>query len=58
MDPGERLREGPRLFDRAVALMTAGIRHRHPDASDDEVLDRLRRQLDAIRDLEATHDER
>lgn len=50
--PGERLLEGPRLFDRACALMKAGIRHRHPDANEDDVLQRLLDQLDTIRQLE------
>ena len=58
MDPGDRILEGPRLFERACELMKAGIRYRHPDASDEEVLARLRNQLDIVRDLEATHDQR
>lgn len=58
MDPGERLREGPRLFDRAEALMKAGLRHRHPGASEEGILALLRRQLDAIQAADSRHDER
>jgi hypothetical protein len=58
MAPGERLLEGPRLFDRACELMKAGIRHRHPDASEDDVLERLRAQLDMLARIEVRHDER
>jgi hypothetical protein len=58
MDPAERLLEGPRLFDRACELMKAGIRHRDPGASEETVLERLRQQLDVLRRLEDTRDQR
>lgn len=32
--PGEKLLEGPRLFDRAYRIMADGIRHRCPDLGD------------------------
>jgi hypothetical protein len=41
MDPGEKLLEGPRLFDRACRVMADGVRHRHPDLGEDEVLARV-----------------
>jgi hypothetical protein len=31
MTPGDKLLEGPRLFDRACRLMADGIRHEHPE---------------------------
>ncbi|OFW26262.1 MAG: hypothetical protein A3H97_23355 [Acidobacteria bacterium RIFCSPLOWO2_02_FULL_65_29] len=34
MDPGEKLLEGPRLFERACRLMADGIRHQHPELDD------------------------
>jgi hypothetical protein len=41
MDPGEKLLEGPRLFDRARRVMADGVRHRHPDLGEAEVLARV-----------------
>ena len=35
MRPGDKLLEGPRLFDRACRLMADGIRHQHPELDDD-----------------------
>jgi hypothetical protein len=58
MDPAERLLEGPRLFDRACELMRAGIRHGHPGASEAEVLERLRHQLDLVSELEGRREQR
>jgi len=47
MLPGEKLLEGPRLFERACRLMADGIRHDHPELDEDQVygllIDRLRR---------------
>lgn len=34
MGPGDKLLEGPRLFDRACRVMTDGIRHEHPELDD------------------------
>lgn len=52
MDPGDKLLEGPRLFDRACRLMADGIRHRHPGLSDDEVLARVEAQLARVQALD------
>lgn len=45
MDPADKLLEGPRLFERTVRLVAAGVRHEHPHLTDDDVerlvLDRL-----------------
>ena len=53
MSPGERLLEGPRLFDRACRLMADGIRHRHPDFDDDAVRIQLKAQLTRLETLDA-----
>ena len=53
MSPGERLLEGPRLFDRACRVMADGIRHRHPDFDDDAVRAQLEAQLARVRSVEA-----
>lgn len=37
MSPGEKLLEGPRLFDRACRVMADGVRHRHPELDDEAV---------------------
>lgn len=58
MAPEDRLLEGLRLFDRACRLMRAGIRHRHPGATEGEVLERLERQLDSVAAREGRRDER
>ncbi|HEY6360913.1 MAG TPA: hypothetical protein VIX63_07395 [Vicinamibacterales bacterium] len=34
MAPGDKLLEGPRLFERACRLMADGIRHEHPELDD------------------------
>lgn len=52
MDPGERLLEGPRLFDRACRVMADGIRHRHPDLDDREVLARVEAHLARVQSLD------
>ena len=52
MDPGEKLLEGPRLFDRACRLMADGIRHRHPEMSDAEVLAQVEAQLARLQSLD------
>jgi hypothetical protein len=44
MSPGDRL-EGPRLFERAWRPMAAGIRSRHPELNEDEVIERVRAML-------------
>ena len=52
MSPGERLLEGPRLFDRACRLMADGIRHRHPDFDDDAVRTQVEAQLTRLETLD------
>jgi hypothetical protein len=52
MDPGEKLLEGPRLFARACRVMADGIRHRHPDLTEAEVLARVEAQLARVRSLD------
>ena len=50
--PGEKLLDGPRLFDLAATFCKAGIRVQHPDADESRVhamfLERLRlkREMD------------
>jgi len=51
-DPGDKLLEGARLFERACRLMADGIRHRHPGLSDAEVLARVEAQLARLRTLD------
>jgi len=52
MDPGDKLLEGPRLFDRACRVMADGIRHREPGLSDDEVFARVEAQLARLQALD------
>ena len=52
MDPGERLLEGPRLFERACRVMADGVRHRHPDLEDDAVRALIEAQLSRLAALD------
>jgi hypothetical protein len=52
MSPGEKLLEGPRLFDRACRVMADGVRHRHPELDDDAVRGMVEAQLRRIEALE------
>jgi len=52
MAPGDRLLEGPRLFDRACRVMADGVRHRHPDLDDHQVRARVEEQLTRLTALE------
>ena len=52
MPPADRLLEGPRLFQRACALMVDGIRHQHPGLDDVGVVTLLSARLDRLRRLE------
>ena len=52
MDPGDKLLEGARLFDRACRVMADGIRHREPGLSDDEVVARVEAQLARLQALD------
>ena len=52
--PGEKLLDGLRLFDRACRIMSDGIRHQYPDASEEQVRQILLDRLDRLRRLEAS----
>jgi len=52
MPPEEKLLAGARLFDLSCRIMADGIRHEHPQASDEEVQQILRERLALIRRLE------
>jgi hypothetical protein len=52
MSPGEKLLEGPRLFDRACRVMADGVRHRHPELDDEAVRGMVEAQLRRLRALE------
>jgi hypothetical protein len=43
--PEERVAMAGQMFDTGVSLLQAGIRHRHPDISDDELRWEVFRQL-------------
>jgi hypothetical protein len=49
--PGEKLLDGPRLFDRACRIMKDGIRFQRPDATEIEVEAILRQRLALVRRL-------
>jgi hypothetical protein len=53
MSPGEKLLEGPRLFERACRIMADGIRHRHPRYHDDEVAAQVAAQVNLSHALDA-----
>jgi hypothetical protein len=54
MDPGEKILDGPRLFDFASEFCKAGIRQQYPDADDARVHElflerlRIREQMDQV----------
>lgn len=52
MPPGEKLLEGPRLFERACRLMADGIRYQQPELDDHGVRSILAARLARIRQLE------
>jgi hypothetical protein len=52
MNPGAKLLEGPRLFERARHVMIDGIRHRHPDLDDAGVLALLADSLSRLQALD------
>lgn len=54
LDRDAKFLAGPRLFERACVLASAGLRQRHPAADDATIRDLLRRQLAVLRRLEAT----
>lgn len=51
--PAERFLDGARLFDRRCKIMLAGLRHRHPEASEAELNDMLHGQIELLRKLES-----
>ena len=51
MEPGEKLLEGPRLFERACRLMTEGLRHQHPELDDVGIRALLEARLIRLRAL-------
>ncbi len=51
-DPGNKLLEGPRLFERACRVMADGVRYRDPGLNDAEVLARVEAQLARLRALD------
>jgi len=52
MPPGDKLLEGPRLFERACRLMADGIRHQHPELDEDAVQSLLSARLARLHTLE------
>jgi hypothetical protein len=48
MTAEEKLREGPRLFERACRVMADGIRHRHPELDEEAVRAKVIAYLDRI----------
>lgn len=50
--PGERLLNGPRLFDYACTIMESGIRHQFPQADDEQVERILHQRLTLGRRLD------
>lgn len=52
MPPGDKLLEGPRLFERACRLMMDGIRHQHPELDDEGVRALLSARLDRLHSIE------
>jgi len=52
MPPGDKLLEGPRLFERACGLMRDGIRHQHPELDDEGVRALLSARIDRLQSIE------
>ncbi len=52
--PGEKILDGPELFDWACEWMVAGIRHQFPDADDERVRSIVVQRLALRRRLENT----
>jgi hypothetical protein len=47
MTPSQKLRAGGDLFDDACRWTLAGIRNQHPEFTPEQVMDELRRRVDA-----------
>jgi hypothetical protein len=52
MTPDEKLFAGPRLFRLACRVMTDGIRHQHPEATEEQIQEMVRQRLELARRLE------
>ena len=52
MAPIDKVRAGQQLFEAACRITLAGIRHQHPNATEDECREILRQRLDLQRKLE------
>ena len=52
MSPEEKLLAGPRLFERSCRIMADGLRHEHPEASEEQIQELLRQRLELVRKLE------
>ena len=50
--PAEKFCAGLQLFDRTSRIMAAGIRHEHPHAGEDAVVEMVRARLRLARVLE------
>jgi hypothetical protein len=50
--PEERIMDGPRLFDYACAITLAGLRSEHPNATEVELREALRRRMALAERLE------
>jgi hypothetical protein len=48
MDPADKLLEGPRLFERALRVMTDGVRHEQPHLDDAAVRAVVEARLERI----------
>ena len=54
MAPIDKIRAGQQLFEAACRITLAGIRHQHPNASEEECLKILHQRLALQRKLEET----
>jgi hypothetical protein len=52
MDPGEKLMAGPRMFDYECRVAAMGVRHLHPELTESQVQEVLRRRIEAQRQVE------
>ncbi len=54
MDPAVRFLDGPRLFDYACRIVESGLRNQYPNASEDEIRQKVRDRVKLMRRLERT----
>jgi hypothetical protein len=52
MKPEDKLRAGAVLYEYARAIAMAGIRHQHPDATDEQCRELFRQRLKITRQME------